>query len=119
SLAETNANNGDLQVRNTVIAGSTTALSASAAFDIQTWFNTASYGNSILPASTDILNYYPVNLSSPSLLPQTGSPLLSGADFTSANLQGSFFTSVNYRGAFGTNNWTQGWTNFDPQNTDY
>lgn len=119
SLAETNANNGDLQVRNTVIAGSTTALSASASFDIQTWFNTAGFGNTILPASTDILNYYPVSLTSPSLLPQTGSPLLSGADFTSANLQGGFFTNVNYRGAFGTNNWTQGWTNFDPQNTDY
>jgi len=119
SLAETNATNGDLQVRNTVIAGSTTPLAASASFDIQTWFNTASYGNTILPASTDILNFYPVNLSNPSVLPQSGSPLLSGADFTSANLQGGFFTNVNYRGAFGTNNWTQGWTNFDPQNTDY
>ena len=119
SLAETNATNGDLQVRNTVIAGSTTPLAASASFDIQTWFNTASYGNTILPASTDILNFYPLNLSNPSVLPQSGSPLLSGADFTSANLQGGFFTNVNYRGAFGTNNWTQGWTNFDPQNTDY
>lgn len=23
------------------------------------------------------------------------------------------------KGAFGTTNWMQGWTNFDPQNTDY
>jgi hypothetical protein len=30
-----------------------------------------------------------------------------------------FFENVNYIGAFGTTDWTQGWANFDPQNTDY
>jgi len=119
SLAETNANNGSLQVRNTVIAGCTTPLTASASFDIQTWFNTAGFGNSVLPNSVDVQSYYPVNLASPSFLPQSGSALLSGADFSASSLQGGFFTSVNYRGAFGSNDWTQGWTNFDPQNTDY
>lgn len=119
SLAETNASNGSLQVRNTVIAGCTTPLTASASFDIQTWFNTAAYGNAVLPNSVDVQSYYPVNLATPSFLPQSGSALLSGADFSSSNLQGGFFTSVNYRGAFGSNDWTQGWTNFDPQNTDY
>jgi uncharacterized protein YjbI with pentapeptide repeats len=106
-------------VRNTVIAGCTTPLTASASFDIQTWFNTAGFGNSVLPNSVDVQSYYPVNLASPSFLPQSGSALLSGADFSASSLQGGFFTSVNYRGAFGSNDWTQGWTNFDPQNTDY
>ncbi|MFZ9942587.1 MAG: T9SS C-terminal target domain-containing protein [Bacteroidia bacterium] len=119
SLAETNASSGDLQVRNNVIAGCTTPLTASANFDIQSWFNTTAFGNSLLTNAADILSYYPVNLTNPSVLPQSGSPLLNGADFTSSNLQGGFFTPVNYRGAFGSNDWTQGWTNFDPQNTDY
>jgi hypothetical protein len=119
SLAEANAINGDLQVRNNVIAGCTTPLTASANFDIQSWFNNTAFGNSILYNAADILSYYPVNLTNPSVLPQSGSPLLNGADFTSSNLQGGFFTTVNYRGAFGSNDWTQGWTNFDPQNTDY
>ncbi len=30
-----------------------------------------------------------------------------------------FFQHVSYRGAFGTNDWTMGWSNFDPQNTVY
>lgn len=119
SLAETNASNGSLQVRNTVIAGCTTPLTASASFDIQSWFNTAAFGNAVLPNSVDVQSYYPVNLAAPSFLPQSGSALLTGADFSASSLQGGFFTNVNYRGAFGTNDWTQGWTNFDPQNTDY
>ena len=30
-----------------------------------------------------------------------------------------FFEHVDYRGAFGTQDWTAGWTNFNPQNTSY
>jgi len=30
-----------------------------------------------------------------------------------------FFDKVNYIGAFGTTNWTTGWANWDPQNTNY
>jgi len=52
----------------------------------------------------------------PNLMPKTGSPALSGADFTGMN---SFFTPTTYRGAFGDTDWTSGWTNFDPQNTNY
>jgi hypothetical protein len=115
---ETNAAAGDLQFRNNIIAGCTTPVTASASFDIQSWFDTPGYGNSILGNSSDILNAYPLNLDNPSLLPLTGSPVLSGADFSNINLQG-FFTTVSYRGAFGQTNWTSGWTNFDPQNADY
>ncbi|MCU0444424.1 MAG: IPT/TIG domain-containing protein [Microscillaceae bacterium] len=51
------------------------------------------------------------------LLPANDSPLLTGAVFTGKAATG--FTSVNYKGAFGATNWATGWTNFDPQNTDY
>jgi len=47
------------------------------------------------------------------------SPLLSGASFSNASLNDPFFEVVNFRGAFGSVDWTQGWTNFDPQNTNY
>ena len=30
-----------------------------------------------------------------------------------------FFEKVSYVGAFGNEDWTKGWANFDPQNTDY
>lgn len=45
---------------------------------------------------------------------------VAGADFSNAALSNSFFEKVNYKGAFdGTNDWTSGWTNWDPQNTEY
>lgn len=51
----------------------------------------------------------------PTLLPVSGSKLLSGAVDVPAGLQ-----QVSYRGAFdGTNDWTQGWTEWNPQIKDY
>ncbi len=52
-------------------------------------------------------------------MPSAGSPLLSGASFSDALLT-SWFEKVNYIGAFAAGDtWLKGWTNFDPQNTDY
>jgi hypothetical protein len=55
--------------------------------------------------------------------PSAGSPLLGKADFTDAFLNDPFFSKVTYIGAFASDadadNWTKGWANFDPQNTDY
>jgi hypothetical protein len=50
----------------------------------------------------------------PGLLPKAGSPLLTGGVTLPA-----IFQANSVIGAFGTNDWTDGWTNFDPQNTDY
>lgn len=54
--------------------------------------------------------------------PVSGSPLLGAASFSNSLLQ-SGFDQVDYVGAFKSNsdadNWLKGWTNFDPQNTDY
>ena len=50
-------------------------------------------------------------------LPATGSPLLTAASFAGAS---NFFDAVPYIGAFAPgNDWAKGWTNFDPNNTDY
>lgn len=65
------------------------------------------------------LNASNFSLISPAFLLQSTSPLLTGAVFTGKAADG-FFTQGTYRGAFnGTDNWAQGWTNFDPQNAAY
>ncbi len=58
----------------------------------------------------------PYYSTSPNFLPKAGSPALTGASFAGMN---SFFTTTLYRGAFGDKNWTEGWTNWDPQNAVY
>jgi hypothetical protein len=68
---------------------------------------------------SEIIGSSLVSLTSPALLPETGSPVLTGASFSNSRLTDSFFTPVDYKGAFGTTDWTSGWCNFDPQNTDY
>jgi hypothetical protein len=62
------------------------------------------------PISTDTTNRF-ANYNSPGFTPGFTDPLLSG---------NSFITPVKYIGAFDMNNdWTQGWTNFNPLNADY
>lgn len=55
-----------------------------------------------------------LSMTSPKLLPNNGSVLLSGG----ATLPEGF-EQTSYRGAFNDVNWTEGWANFDPQNTPY
>lgn len=57
----------------------------------------------------------PINLGV-NFMPQAGSPLLSAASFDGI----SGMEQVSYIGAFAAgDNWLEGWTNFDPNNTDY
>lgn len=58
----------------------------------------------------------PFYSTSPKFLPQTGSPALTGANFTGMN---SYFVAGAFRGAMGTTDWTANWTNWDPQNKAY
>lgn len=41
-----------------------------------------------------------------------------GASFSNAKVS-SWFTATTYRGAFGSTDWTDGWSNFNPQNESY
>jgi hypothetical protein len=50
----------------------------------------------------------------PGLLPKAGSSLLTGGMALPAGFEATTFV-----GAFGTTDWTEGWTNWDPQNADY
>ncbi|WP_291402883.1 hypothetical protein [Daejeonella sp.] len=65
-----------------------------------------------LSATADAKLTDPFNLAIPNMLPQTGSPALTGAAFA-GDLSNSFFTATTYRGAFGATNWMAGWTNFN------
>ena len=55
----------------------------------------------------------------PDAMPKTASLLLSGANFDGSIFSDPFFKKVNYRGALGSDNWMQGWTNFNPLRTNY
>ena len=110
-----------LNVQNTIIAGCTTPVKYAASTTSPTgatnatildWFNTASFGNTIVTATTDAKLEAPFNYANPDFSPQAGSPALTGAAFSHSNLL-SGFTSVNYRGAVGVNDtWYKNWTKF-------
>lgn len=113
---EANATSGELQFKNNVLAGNTTqiALKEGSTYNAATWFT--SNGNTQLAANADLkIEGSFTQTGKPTLLPGSGSALLSGASFEGI----SGFETVTYKGAFGTTDWTEKWTNFDPQNTDY
>lgn len=118
---EGNATADELQVRNSVWAGCNTplAVASGSTWDIAGWYNTTAYGNAILSNPTDLQLTDAYNYNAPNLLPTSGSPLLSGADFSASNLLDPFFDVVTYRGAFGNSDWLTGWANHDCQNTSY
>ena len=83
--------------------------------ETEEYFNNAALNNRVVATNAELGIAGAFNLASPSFLPESGSSLLSGADFS--GLTG--FETVDFIGAFGTEDWTAGWCNFDPQNTEY
>ncbi|MBE0567793.1 MAG: T9SS type A sorting domain-containing protein [Krumholzibacteria bacterium] len=64
------------------------------------------------------------DLTNPNPVPQPGSVLIGTADFSNSYIADPWFTQVSYRGAFDPalpmdQQWTRGWTNFDPQGINY
>lgn len=116
-----NMNNGGLDLRGIVLSNNITALVAKGEItdaDVQAYFTATDRKNEIKDLATLLLNSANFNLTAPNFLPQAGSPLLSGAVWTGKG-DNAFFTKELFRGAFGTTDWTQTWTNWDPQNTIY
>jgi hypothetical protein len=86
-------------------------------FDIAAWFNTPSFGNQLMNAWDEAgIDGSIFDLGTPNVLPNAGSMLLSGADFSGLP---SYFDAVPFRGAFGTVDWTQGWVDWNCALTDY
>ncbi|HQW24209.1 MAG TPA: T9SS type A sorting domain-containing protein [Bacteroidia bacterium] len=118
---ETSATAGDLEVKNTVLAGCLTnfAVASGSAWDLAGWYGTGLFANEIQLNVSDISLTDPHNYSSPNFLPQMSSSMLFGADFLSTRLTNSFFDAVTYRGAFGSIDWTSGWANWTPETNNY
>ncbi|MCB9306624.1 MAG: T9SS type A sorting domain-containing protein [Lewinellaceae bacterium] len=107
-----NATNNLLEIKNTVVAGPTTLLSTNASngFNVDTWFNTAAFGNKTFATSAGSALQDPFNLDLPNAQPTYTSPAIGAGAFTAARINNSFFDKVDYAGAFdGTNDWTCGW----------
>jgi hypothetical protein len=134
-----NALNGDLVLKNVYLAGvkgfgsngygdgtptapraALVSRSAVDGFNVQEWFLKSANKNRLFGTYEEAgisLNIFDGNFSNgkPVVLPASGSPLLSGADFT--GLRG--FQTVSFIGAFGTSDWTAGWAEWKPQNKVY
>lgn len=79
----------------------------------------ASFANDSVAQPSNLNLKNPYNPVRPDLTPNAGSPAFGKANF--ADLTDPFWTSVTYAGAFASNNdrWDEGWTNYDPQSTNY
>lgn len=77
------------------------------------------FANSTLSSSAGFQLTKPFDFHAPNFLPQQGSLLLNGANFSSTFFNNAFFEKVNYKGAFGNANWLSGWTNYNPLQTRY
>jgi hypothetical protein len=118
------ATNNDLQIRNSIIAGSRTDKNLTtdvAGFDVAAWYNTQEFGNRTFNTSAEVGLLNPFNLTNPDPRPGSNSPAATGASFNNPKLVSSFFTATTYVGAFDPSGerWDAGWTNYNPQNKDY
>jgi hypothetical protein len=119
SATEANATSGDLKVKNCVYSamGQLLKVADGSTFDIATFF--ANNGNTSITDNADLGVRNGFDLSNPDFTLEATSPLVTGASFADGDLGDAFFTNVSYRGAFGDEDWTAGWCNWDPQNTNY
>jgi hypothetical protein len=144
--AENNAVAGTLKFKNNILAGIVTTSKVlqvtspgtitagnNPSFNMTNWYT--ANGNSTVASNSGLLaNAYAADATTYTGLdyrPASGSIVESGSDFTDSAFSGKLvaipvvanaieFTS--YRGAFApapTAMWTNGWTNYDPQNTVY
>ena len=127
STTQSNASNGFLRVQHNVLANMTDTLAAlttanpnnvNGTFDISSFWSTAGWGNETVNSVAD-LAFNNVSLSAPDFTLSGGSSFNTGADFTNDYLLDGFFEPVTFRGAFGSENWTLGWTNWQPSSMPY
>jgi hypothetical protein len=118
--SQANATTGTLKMQNVVIAGTPAGkellAESGSNFGVAAWFNAAANNNAVVAENATLHIAAAFHQTSPDFRPGAGSALLTGASFSGMD---AFFTTVAYKGAFGTEDWTAGWTNWTPQETDY
>jgi hypothetical protein len=118
-----------LTVQNTFVAGIRGVYFqtdvAAGTTGVRDWFFTEIFNNDTLANSTSLMLADPFNYTARNFQPQTGSPVLQASywykPYPSYNdIDNAFFDRVSYIGAFdGTNDWTDGWTEWNPVNAEY
>jgi hypothetical protein len=102
--------NSGATLKNIIFAGMWNDFQNEAA---ETSFLAQGLGNISLPSTRDVIADDADHAS-------VQAAKISGASFEDTPLADSFFEKVTWKGAFsGTDDWTAGWTNFDPNQTDY
>jgi hypothetical protein len=111
---------GDLEIKNTILAGSGNNFASVTSYNVSGWFGTSGFANDSSLSNAGVGLTSPFNYLAPNFAPTTTSPALTGASFTSSTkISDPFFDVVTYQGAVGATDWTAGWTNFNPQATQY
>ncbi|KAB2923052.1 MAG: T9SS type A sorting domain-containing protein [Bacteroidetes bacterium] len=126
------AQQGLLQIRNVSLQARTNVLNTSSVagglgFNFGTFYGTAGWNNlgstPRQPSALSLVDAF--NLTAPDPRPTPGTEAATaGTDYSSVQLNTSFFTPVSYRGAFDPSlsrsaQWDAGWTNYNPNNTNY
>jgi len=123
TVTQGNMTDGKLVLKNITLAGNVVALNTKGKADLNAFtaaFNDANAQNSALSEISSLdLNAQNFNLTKPEFIPNGSSPLLGSGNFSDPKLSGSFFVPTSFRGAFGTEDWTAGWANFNPQQANY
>ncbi len=94
------------------------------AAQLEIWFLETTKKNKVLTAGSDAKITDPFNATEPNFQPMAGSPVFNASywykESEPASINNSFFEQVSYVGAFdGINDWTAGWTQWDPVNANY
>ncbi len=112
TAAQANFTGGKSNFKGLVLAGMTKPLVTGDETMLKDASRANTFGAEV--ASLGLAANYNVLSGKPARLLANGSTLLTGAVAAPAGIE-----TTTYKGAFGTTDWTDGWTNFDPQNTDY
>jgi len=136
TLTQRAAIDGSMELRNIslqspreiVVASSSPATGNIPGFDPVAWFTTSGWGNlgSTPRQTSDIgmsANVWNLDNTNNPVPPAGSEPATAGTAYDGRLLGDAWFTQVSYRGAFDpslpqSQQWTAGWTNFDPQNYD-
>lgn len=84
------------------------------------WFNTASFNNQMVAHwGTLGIDGSIFDIGVPKVTPNAGSSLLSAARWDNTPKADNFFEKVSFLGAFGTENWTEGWAEWNAHLVNY
>ena len=111
--------NDSMMFKNNVLAGNLNAVNSSSANASAVRTKIMTNGCDTAVSAAGVLGS-PFNYTEPDFKPVNSSVALTGASFTGTRINDPFFSTTTYRGAFGANdNWSDCWSNFNPQATDY